>query len=249
VIVIVSHSLLLLLLLLSTLLLITQIFKKSGVPSIRLGDKILEYSDSFRFYLTTNLSNPHYLPEVSIKVTLTNFMITPNGLSDQLLGIVVARERPELETARNALIVESAENTRQLKEIEDRILFVMSSSQGNILDDATAIETLDDSKRLSNTIAIKVAEGKVTEVRIEEARKVYVPVAERSTGKIWREPVQKPQLKHKSLLFHYSFTILYIYIICSLTTIVFSINIFFFDTFLCIMIPSFLYRSALFYNT
>ena len=111
-------------------------------------------------------------------------MITPNGLSDQLLGIVVARERPELETARNALIVESAENTRQLKEIEDRILFVMSSSQGNILDDATAIETLDDSKRLSNTIAIKVAEGKVTEVRIEEARKVYVPVAERSTGKI-----------------------------------------------------------------
>ena len=28
------------------------------VPSIRLGDKILEYSESFRFYLTTNLSNP-----------------------------------------------------------------------------------------------------------------------------------------------------------------------------------------------
>jgi dynein heavy chain len=32
-------------------LLMKQIFKKSGVPSIRLGDKILEYSDSFRFYL------------------------------------------------------------------------------------------------------------------------------------------------------------------------------------------------------
>lgn len=110
-----------------------QIFKKNGVPSIRLGDKILEYSDSFRFYLTTNLANPHYLPEVSIKVTLTNFMITSEGLSDQLLGIVVAKERPELETARNELILESSENTRQLKEIEDRILKVMSSSQGNIL--------------------------------------------------------------------------------------------------------------------
>ena len=33
-------------------------------------------------------------------------MITPEGLSDQLLGIVVARERPELETARNQLIIE-----------------------------------------------------------------------------------------------------------------------------------------------
>ena len=60
--------------------------------------------------MTTNLANPHYLPEVSIKVTLTNFMITPEGLSDQLLGIVVARERPELETARNQLIIESADN-------------------------------------------------------------------------------------------------------------------------------------------
>jgi dynein heavy chain len=81
-------------------LLMKQIFKKNGVPSIRLGDKILEYSDSFRFYLTTNLANPHYLPEVSIKVTLTNFMITSEGLSDQLLGIVVAKERPELETGK-----------------------------------------------------------------------------------------------------------------------------------------------------
>ena len=60
-------------------LLMKQIFKKSGVPSIRLGDKVLEYSESFRFYLTTNLANPHYLPEVSIKVTLTNFMIPVSG--------------------------------------------------------------------------------------------------------------------------------------------------------------------------
>lgn len=30
-----------------------------------------------RFYMTTKLRNPHYLPEVSVKVTLLNFMITP----------------------------------------------------------------------------------------------------------------------------------------------------------------------------
>ena len=108
-------------------------------------------------------------------------MITPEGLSDQLLGIVVARERPELETARNELIVESAENTRLLKEIEDRILQVLSSSQGNILDDASAIETLDESKRVSNKIQEKQVAAAITEVSIEEARKVYVPVATRST--------------------------------------------------------------------
>ena len=46
------------------------------------------------------------------QVTLLNFMITPEGLEDQLLGIVVARERPELEEEKNALIVQSADNKR-----------------------------------------------------------------------------------------------------------------------------------------
>ena len=54
---------------------------------------MIEYSNDFRFYITTKLRNPHYLPELSTKVTLLNFMITPEGLQDQLLGIVVAKER------------------------------------------------------------------------------------------------------------------------------------------------------------
>ncbi len=89
------------------------------------------------------------------QVTLLNFMITPEGLEDQLLGIVVARERPELEEEKNALILQSAENKRQLKEIEDKILEVLSSSEGNILEDETAIQVLSSSKTLSNEIAEK----------------------------------------------------------------------------------------------
>ena len=90
---------------------------------------MLEYNENFRFYMMTKLSNPHYLPEISIKVTLTNFMITSVGLQDQLLGIVVAKEKPELEEQKNNLILESAENKKQLKETEDKILHVLSSSK------------------------------------------------------------------------------------------------------------------------
>lgn len=39
-------------------------------------------------------------------------MITMEGLQDQLLGIVVARERPELEEEKNSLILQSAENKK-----------------------------------------------------------------------------------------------------------------------------------------
>uniref|UniRef100_A0A3B3BZA4 Dynein heavy chain ATP-binding dynein motor region domain-containing protein n=3 Tax=Oryzias melastigma TaxID=30732 RepID=A0A3B3BZA4_ORYME len=74
-------------------LLLKQTFKQGGVECIKLGDRVIEYSADFRFYITTRLKNPHYLPEVATKVSLLNFMITPEGLEDQLLGIVVAKER------------------------------------------------------------------------------------------------------------------------------------------------------------
>jgi dynein heavy chain len=93
-------------------LLLKQIFKQGGVNYIRMGDSTVEFSDQFRFYITTTLRNPHYLPETAVKVTLLNFMITQDGLSDQLLGVVVAEERPDLESQRLKLVVESAENKR-----------------------------------------------------------------------------------------------------------------------------------------
>ena len=96
---------------------------------MKLGDNVIEYSRDFRFYVTTRLRNPHYLPEISVKVALLNFMITPQGLEDQLLGIVAAKEKPELEEKKNELIIEGASNKRKLKEIEDQILEVLSSSQ------------------------------------------------------------------------------------------------------------------------
>ena len=64
-----------------------------------------------------------------LQVTLLNFMITPIGLDNQLLGIVAAKEKPELEEKKNKLIIESAKNKRQLKEIEDKILEVLSESE------------------------------------------------------------------------------------------------------------------------
>ncbi len=162
------------------------------------GDNVIEYSSDFRLYITTKLRNPHYLPELSTKVTLLNFMITPEGLEDQLLGIVVAKERwvsiisrplvltppppvhvcrPELEEERNALILQSATNKKQLKEIEDKILETLSSSEGNILEDESAIQILDSSKVLSNEISKKQKVADDTEKKIEVSRAGYRPVA------------------------------------------------------------------------
>ena len=154
-------------------------FKQGGVLCIRLGDSVVEYSEEFRFYMTTKLTNPHYLPEVAVKVTLLNFMITPAGLRDQLLTTVVLEERPDLAAEKNRLIVEGAESAKKLKGCEDNILHILSSAEGNILENADAIQALKDSKIISNDIAEKQKIQVETEKQIDEVRAKYVPVAVR----------------------------------------------------------------------
>lgn len=65
--------------------------------------------------------------------------------------------RPELEEARQELIVTTANNKRMLKEAEDRILATLAEAEGNILENETAIQTLDSSKAISDEIMQKQA--------------------------------------------------------------------------------------------
>ena len=68
--------------------LLKQTFVQAGRTLIRLGDSDIEYDKNFKLYITTKMSNPHYLPEICIKVTIVNFTVTPSGLEDQLLALV-----------------------------------------------------------------------------------------------------------------------------------------------------------------
>lgn len=162
-------------------ILLKQTFKQKGMECMKIGENIIEYNNDFMFYITTGMRNPHYLPEVATKVCLLNFMITPQGLQDQLLGLVVAKERPELEEKKNQLILESAANSKQLKEIEDKILEVLSSSEGNILEDEAAVKILSSSKVLSKEISEKQKIASVTEKEIDDTRSGYRAVAEHSS--------------------------------------------------------------------
>ncbi|CAK0908163.1 unnamed protein product, partial [Prorocentrum cordatum] len=158
------------------------VFKAGNVNMIRLGETTIEYSEDFRFFLTTKLPNPHYSPEVCVQVTLLNFMATPDGLEDQMLGILVAAEEPETEKRRIQLVVDSAESKAQLKVIEDRILEQLSSAKGNILDDEELINTLSSSKATSQRIEEKVIEQEKMQAQVQETRANYVPVAVRASA-------------------------------------------------------------------
>jgi len=161
-------------------LLLQQIVNVKGVPHIKLGDNTIPYNDQFHLYITTTLPNPHYAPEVQVLLTLLNFSITPEGLQDQMLGTVVAKESPEVEAKKNALVVQNARMRKQLQETEDQILKLLTSASGDILDDEELIDTLADSKKVSEEIVERVAESESIEKEIDEARKAYSDVAKRA---------------------------------------------------------------------
>lgn len=151
--------------------------KQKGGHFIKFGDGMIEFNFNFRFYITTCLRNPHYYPETAVMVTLLNFMITEQGLKEQLLATTVAKERPDLQEKKEKLIVESAKNRDTLYNLETKILEVLSSSEGNILEDENAINILTNSKILSEDIQAKQVVAVATETEIDEARQQYVPVA------------------------------------------------------------------------
>ncbi|XP_036606051.1 dynein heavy chain 6, axonemal [Trichosurus vulpecula] len=157
--------------------LLKQTFVSGGRMLIRLGDSDIDYDKNFKFYMTTKMPNPHYLPEVCIKVTIINFTVTRSGLEDQLLSDVVRLEKPELEEQRIQLIVRINADKNQLKAIEDKILKMLFTSEGNILDNEELINTLQDSKVTSGAIKTRLQEAESTEKMINAAREKYRPVA------------------------------------------------------------------------
>lgn len=53
-----------------------SVFRQAGQLCIKIGDNIVPYNQDFRLYLTTKLPNPHYPPEIAVKLLLVNFTLT-----------------------------------------------------------------------------------------------------------------------------------------------------------------------------
>ncbi|XP_030631015.1 dynein heavy chain 17, axonemal-like [Chanos chanos] len=147
---------------------------------IRIGDKEVEYHPNFRLILHTKYFNPHYKPEMQAQCTLINFLVTRDGLEDQLLAAVVAKERPDLEELKAELTMQQNNFKIVLKQLEDSLLARLSAASGNFLGDTALVENLETTKRTATEIEEKVREAKITETKINEARENYRPASIRA---------------------------------------------------------------------
>eukprot|EP01105_Mastigella_eilhardi_P020684 TRINITY_DN4949_c0_g1_i1.p1 TRINITY_DN4949_c0_g1~~TRINITY_DN4949_c0_g1_i1.p1 ORF type:complete len:4263 (+),score=1213.53 TRINITY_DN4949_c0_g1_i1:1567-12789(+) len=160
---------------------------EAGNQLIKLSpqSQYITYNKKFRLYITTKLSTEQLPQEIASTMTIANFHATPEGIEDQLLFHILRHERPDIQSQKDTLADRTNSDSRESRELEEKILEVLNSTEGDILENESAVAALEASK-LS-----------LTEMR----KRLEVSVAAQATLDAVKESY-RPTAAHASQLFH-----------------------------------------------
>ncbi|KAL4887486.1 dynein heavy chain, N-terminal region 1-domain-containing protein [Aspergillus karnatakaensis] len=151
--------------------------KTGGRVLIQLGKQEIDFSPSFKLFLSTRDPSAAFPPDICSRTTFVNFTITQSSLQIQSLNKVLKSEREDVDRARSNLVKSQGEFTVHLRQLEKRLLQALNESRGNILDDDNVIETLETLKKEAAEISTKMAETEGVMSEVEEVTQRYSIVA------------------------------------------------------------------------
>jgi len=169
--------------------------KTGGRVLIQLGKQEIDFSPSFKLYLSTRDPSAMFAPDVCSRTTFVNFTVTQSSLQTQSLNDVLKSEQPKVDERRSNLIKMQGEFSVHLRQLEKRLLQALNESHGNILDDDNVIKTLETLKKEAADITAKVAETEGIMTEVDEITKKYQVIA-RSCSAIFAVLEQLHHLNH-----------------------------------------------------
>uniref|UniRef100_A0A8C2QHF6 Cytoplasmic dynein 2 heavy chain 1 n=1 Tax=Cricetulus griseus TaxID=10029 RepID=A0A8C2QHF6_CRIGR len=148
---------------------------------VQIGDKIIDYNEDFRLFLSTRNPNPFIPPDAASIVTEVNFTTTRSGLRGQLLALTIQHEKPDLEEQKTKLLQQEEDKKIQLARLEESLLETLATSQGNILENKDLIESLNQTKASSALIQDSLKESYKLQISLDQERDAYLPLAENAS--------------------------------------------------------------------
>ena len=151
------------------------------VRIVRVGEQEVEVGEGFEVVFTASTANPRLHPDTFAKLKTVDFSVTLEGLTEQLLHAVIRHEKPSLEEDRVGLLEEILVCDGVVAECEEILLtrLAQRAGGGRLLEDEQLIEVLASTKAKSNEIHERLKGCRETTDKIEQAREVYRPVAQR----------------------------------------------------------------------
>ena len=144
---------------------------------IQLGDKMIDYNESFKLYLTTRNPLPDITPDAGGITTKVNFTTTRAGLAAQLLATTINNEKPQLETRKTELLKSEEDLKVQLATLEESLLQELATAEGNILENKVLLESLNQTKSKSLTITDSLTESVELQASLDQERDSFLPLA------------------------------------------------------------------------
>ena len=151
--------------------------KTGGRVLIQLGKQEIDFSPSFKLYLSTRDPSAAFAPDVCSRTSFINFTVTRSSLQTQSLNEVLKAERPDVDRRRTNLIKMQGEFNTTLRQLEKRLLQALNESRGNILDDDNVIHTLETLKKEAAVISRKVSETAGVMAEVERITQEYSRIA------------------------------------------------------------------------
>jgi len=135
---------------------------------VQVGEKPVDYNKEFAMYLTTRDQFVEITPNALALITNVNFTVTKSGLEGQLLSITINFEQPELESRKTKLLEEQEKFQIELAGYEKSLLIDLANSEGDILQNKTLIESLNQTKIQSKAIEKALEESKELGANLNE---------------------------------------------------------------------------------
>ncbi|KAK4240895.1 dynein heavy chain, N-terminal region 1-domain-containing protein [Achaetomium macrosporum] len=169
--------------------------KTGGRVLIQLGKQQIDFSPSFKLYLSTRDPSATFAPDICSRTTFVNFTVTQSSLQTQSLAEVLKSERPDVDERRSNLIKLQGEFKVHLRQLEKRLLQALNESRGNILDDDNVIETLETLKTEAAEISAKMSNTEGVMAEVDEITLQYNVIA-RSCSAVFAVLEQLHYLNH-----------------------------------------------------